>query len=352
MQLSTSQLLDELVALGILPSAAAGDARRSEAVGATTVGALIEKWVSAGRLTPLQAEAIRSGMHRKLLVADYVLLDEIGEGGMGRVYKARHRHMQRLVALKVLCGSSDAEEALLRFQREVEAAARLAHPNIVTAYDAGFVDGEPYLVMEYVDGRSLAEILRGRRPLEISQAVDLILQAARGLAYAHGRGVVHRDVKPSNLLVDCAGTVKILDMGLARLHVSGTETSDEDGLTDSGQILGTVDYMAPEQARNTHQADHRADIYSLGCTLYRCLTGTIPYGGTSSIDKLMAHRELPIPALGEHRPDVPPELEAVYSRMVAKYPDERFRSMNDVLRALVHGRSREGAAGGPSLAAA
>ena len=298
---------------------------------------LARELIQAGRLTKYQAAAVYQGRTKGLVFGEYTVLELIGQGGMGQVFKARHRTMQRIVALKVLPRRAmQSPSAIKRFEREVRAAARLMHPNIVTAYDAGEQEGIHYLVMEYVDGKDLAAILAEQGPLAVAQAIDYTAQAAKGLAFAHSEGIVHRDIKPGNLLVDEKGTVKILDMGLARMGSAGGQagSDDSESLTTSGQVMGTCDYMAPEQAEDTHGADHRADVYSLGCTLYRLLTGRKPYEGETMIRILLAHREAPIPSLCAARPDVPASLDAVYQKMMAKTPEERYQSMSEVIDAL------------------
>jgi len=292
---------------------------------------------AAGKLTRFQAQAVYQGKGKALVLGEYLLLDKLGEGGMGQVYKALHRRMDRTVALKTLSPKTlNSPDALRRFHHEVRAAARLSHPNIVTAHDASEHAGVHYLVMEYVDGESLAELVHRHGPLPVAQAVECMLQAARGLQYAHDQGVVHRDIKPGNLLVDRQGTVKILDMGLARFEeqVGPYDPTASDRLTQSGHAMGTWDYMAPEQAEDAHRADHRADIYSLGCTLYRLLTGRPPYHRESTVQTLMAHREAPIPSLRAARDDVPADLDKVFRRMVAKDPKDRYQSMTQVIEAL------------------
>jgi len=275
---------------------------------------------------PLAAGASAEATPPKHIVGEYIVLEPIGAGGGGHVYKAEHRRMERIVALKLLPKSSPA--AVKRFHQEVKAAAKLIHPNIVTAFDAGEQDGVPYLVMEYVSGKSLAQVVEDNGPLQVDVACDLTVQAARGLAYAHSRKIIHRDIKPSNLMLDENGVVKILDMGLARQAAaagggSGEEADAPGELTRAGTVIGTVNYMSPEQTRDARSVDHRTDIYSLGCTLYYLLTGQSVYSG-DIIAVLLAHTQQPIPSLRKFREDVPDDLEAVYRRMLAKQPEDRY----------------------------
>ncbi|MFO0870822.1 MAG: bifunctional serine/threonine-protein kinase/formylglycine-generating enzyme family protein [Pirellulales bacterium] len=286
--------------------------------------------IDRGRLTPFQAAELLAGGDTPLVLGDYVLVGRIGAGGMGQVFKAQHRHMKRAAAIKLLPKDlTKNEDAIRRFQREVEVAAKLSHPNIVQTYDAGVQKGVWYLVMEFVDGRDLSVVVAKQGPLPVGVAVDYVRQAARGLAFAHESGVVHRDIKPANLLLDNKGTVKILDMGLARIDDEQVAAA-RDGLTQPGQVMGTVDYMAPEQALDTRNADARVDIYSLGCTLWRLLTGQNLYQGETLVRRLLAHQAQPIPSLVKERPDVPPTLGALFERMVAKQPAQRVQTMVEV----------------------
>src|SRR5580704_16448980 len=268
---------------------------------------LARQLVKADHLTPFQGQHVKAGKVKALILGNYTVLDKIGAGGMGQVFKAQHRRMKRVVAIKMLPPAITRDPAAAaRFQREVEAAAKLSHSNIVAAYDADEANGTHFLVMEYVEGSDLSALVKKDGPLPVAKAVGYILQAARGLEFAHGEGVVHRDIKPANLLLDNKGTVKILDMGLARIE-GGGDAATQAELTGTGAVLGTVDYMAPEQALSTKHVDGRADIYSLGCSLYYLVTGHAAYDGDSLMAKLLAHREQPIPSLG---PDVPEEVQA------------------------------------------
>ncbi|MBN8624805.1 MAG: SUMF1/EgtB/PvdO family nonheme iron enzyme [Planctomycetes bacterium] len=288
--------------------------------------------VKRERLNEFQAQELLSGGGTPLVLNQYVLLSKIGAGGMGQVFKAQHRKMKRLAAVKLLPAALTKDDAAVkRFQREVEAAAKLSHPNIVQTFDADECRGIHFMVMEYVEGKDLSAIVKERGPLPVQAAVDYILQAARGLAFAHSKGVVHRDIKPANLLLDNDGTVKILDMGLARID-DGNPADHQ--LTNTGTVMGTVDYMPPEQANDTRKADARSDIYSLGCSLYRILTGESVFGGETVVQKIMAHMGDPIPSLCSKRPDVSAEIDRIYQKMLAKRPDDRYQHASQLVAEL------------------
>ena len=295
---------------------------------------LVQALVKSDKLTNFQGQQVKAGKAKALSLGAYTILDKIGAGGMGQVFKAEHRKMKRLVAIKMLPPTMTKDAAALaRFQREVEAAAKLRHPNVVAADDAAEANGVHFLVMEYVEGKDLSATVIKDGPLPVNKAVNYILQAARGLEFAHGEGVVHRDIKPANLLLDKKGVVKILDMGLARIE-SGGDTPAQAELTGTGMVMGTVDYMAPEQALSTRQADARADIYSLGISLYYLIAGRAPYDGETLMAKLLAHREQPIPSLQDAQATVPKQLDAIFKKMVAKQIDDRYQSTSKVIEAL------------------
>lgn len=292
--------------------------------------------VKEKQLTTYQAEAIYQGHTQRLVIGrNYIIEDLIGSGGMGMVFRARHRRMRRTVALKVLTSQAmNDDDAIQRFYQEVEVAATLDHRNIVRAYDADESKGVHYLVMEYVRGNDLQQIVQREGTLAVGQAVNCIIQAAEGLAHAHQQHIIHRDIKPANLLLNEEGLVKILDMGLARINNPLSDPEAQRGLTLPGSIMGTVDFMGPEQAADTTKADARSDIYSLGCTLFYILVGHPVYDGSTAMVKLINHREAPIPSLCELRGDVSPELDAVFQKMVAKDPDDRYQNMRQVIEAL------------------
>jgi WD40 repeat protein/serine/threonine protein kinase len=280
--------------------------------------------------TRWQAHMLVSGWNHFFL-AKYKLLDRVGAGGMGTVYKAWQPGLSRVVALKVL---SDAllgdEQAVARFHREIQSVAALEHPNIVATFDADCVKGKHFLVMEYVEGQDLDAMARKRGRIPAAEACEYARQAALGLAHAHERGMVHRDIKPANLLVTFRSVnetvvpiVKILDFGLARF---GAEIQGAAELTQTGQVMGTPDYIAPEQARDTRSADHRSDIFSLGCTLFRLVTGQVPYRGSSVMEKLMARALDEAPRARSICPDLHPDLDICIARMLARDSAMRFQT--------------------------
>ncbi|MBC8869445.1 MAG: protein kinase [Planctomycetes bacterium] len=275
----------------------------------------------------------------------YDVLEMLGKGGMGDVYKAEHRLMHRPVALKLISRElTRNQETVERFRREVQAAAQLSHPNIVTAHDADQVGDTHFLVMEYVDGINLSELLKKDGPLPIRDACDYVRQAALGLQHASEHEMVHRDIKPHNLMLTKDGEVKILDFGLTKLAGNAVmedeeteaplDTQEPHQLTGVGTVMGTVDYMAPEQGKDPHAADIRADIYSLGCTLYALVTGHAPFEDGSSRDRLAAHVEKQASPATQFREDVPAELDETLERMLAKDPSERYQTPAEVAEAL------------------
>jgi formylglycine-generating enzyme required for sulfatase activity/serine/threonine protein kinase len=263
----------------------------------------------------------------------YRVVAALGAGGMGAVYRAEHRLMVRPVALKVIRGDLLGNAAMVeRFRREVKAAARLAsHPNIVAAYDAEQTGETHMLVMEFIEGTDLARVVDRRGPLPVGEACEYARQAALGLQHAFEDGMVHRDIKPQNLMRTNRGQIKILDFGLARF---ASEVATHAGLTAEGMVLGSADYIAPEQIDDPHTADIRADIYSLGCTLYFLLAGRPPFPDGSVIQKLLAHSEKTPRQLADVRPDVPPELARIVERMMAKSPSLRPSTPAEVILAL------------------
>jgi WD40 repeat protein/tRNA A-37 threonylcarbamoyl transferase component Bud32 len=324
-RLREAELLEpgQLSALAALPEARDADPR-----------ALGRVLLQRRLLSRFQINLAAQGRAKDLFVGPFLVLDKLGEGGMGQVYKAQHLRMKRVVALKVIRKEKLASpDSVRRFYQEVEAAAQLSHPNIVLAYDAGQAGNTHYLSMEYVEGTDLNKLVKDAGPLPVTLACEYVRQVALALQHAHEKGLVHRDIKPHNMLLarsgEGPGRVKLLDMGLARLSGQG-ETS----LTQTGQVIGTPDYLAPEQALDARSADTRSDIYSLGCTLYFLLSGSPPYIGDTLAQVLLKHQmEEPAP-LAQKRSDIPPGLEAVLRRMMAKKPEARFQTPAEVAQAL------------------
>ena len=297
------------------------DARATQLVGEPTI--TVESLPKHGQ----DAHATRLG--------EYELFEKLGEGGMGIVYRALHTKLGRHVAVKVLTKSRFADKnAIARFEREMKAVGAVDHPNIVRAMDAREIDGTRFLVTELIEGLDLRDIVRCVGQLPVADACELVRQAALALQSVEQHKLVHRDVKPSNLMLTRQGQVKLLDLGLARFQ-SGHP--DEDEMTGTGQILGTLDYMAPEQTTDTHNVDIRADIYSLGCTLYKLLAGHAPFSDSqykTPFEKMEAHLRKPPPKITRFRDDLPKELVSIIHRMIAKDPARRFRTPAEVADAV------------------
>lgn len=279
-------------------------------------------------LTEYQAKVILRGKGRLLCMKNYLIKEKIEKGGMGTVFLAEHRTMRRNVAMKVLSKKKTHDSGIIqRFLREARTAAKLCHPNITAAYDADQDHGHWFLVSEYVNGEDLQKLVEQSGTLFPGVAIDLILQAAKGLEYAHDAGVTHRDIKPSNLMLNREGIVKLLDLGLARLE----EEREKTRITSTDVVMGTPQYMAPEQADQIDGADARSDIYSLGCTLFFLLTGEPPFNEKTVVRALIAHRDRAIPDLRNFRDDVSADLQVVLERMMAKDPSERYQRMSEII---------------------
>ncbi|MCI0379686.1 MAG: serine/threonine protein kinase [Gemmataceae bacterium] len=294
---------------------------------------LADKLVREQLLTPFQAKHLLAGRHRGLVLGQYRLLDQIGKGGTGVVFLAEHRQLRRRVAIKVLPGEHTRDqETLQRFYREARAVAALDHPHIVQAYDVNHEGSIHYLVMEYVDGESLQTYVEKCGALPIHEAADYVLQAARAMQHYHERGLVHRDIKPGNLLRDAHGVIKLTDLGLALIF-----EEKEVGLTQQlsrGAVLGTADYLSPEQAVNCHTVDIRSDIYSLGTTFYTLLNGRPPFHDSKITQKLVDCQVREPTPLHMIMPDVPRALSDLVSRMVSKKPEDRPQTPAEVVEAI------------------
>ena len=273
--------------------------------------------VKQGLITNWHVRQLMKKKHKGFYLRQYRILGHLGSGGMSTVYLAEHILMHRRVAIKVLPKKRLANSNYLdRFVREAQAIASLDHPHIVRAYDFDRLDDIHYIVMEYFEGENLRQLVEREGPLPFEDAVNYLRQAAEGLEHAHRLGIIHRDVKPENLLVNDKGNVKVLDLGLALLD----ETAFNHQLSsiNEDKILGTADYLAPEQAIDSHNVDARADIYGLGGTLYFCLTGHSPFPNGTVSQRLLAHQREPVPSIFKDRPDAPQDLVEICEKMLAK----------------------------------
>jgi serine/threonine-protein kinase len=288
-------------------------------------------------LTKFQAKMLLMGRTGGYFLGPYKILDQLGQGGMGRVYKAMHQTMNRVVALKVLTPQLvNTERAKELFLREVQAAAQLSHPNIVMAFDANEADGRHYLAMEYVAGPNLERYVIKHGSLPVGLACEIVFQTANGLHHAFEKGMVHRDIKPANLLLHQepgAETiqVKILDFGLARF---GQNEGSKTLAVKENTVMGTPDFLSPEQSRDLHETDIRSDLYSLGCTFYYLLSGQVPFPGGTTVDKLIRHNSDEPAPIEELRPDVPKSIAKIVRKLMAKNPAERFQTPDELMDAL------------------
>lgn len=326
-------LLPLIRAAGILPERLFDEIRSKVRAGDYPLDALelARLLVKQGTLTEYQARKLLTGKTAGMTIGKYILLDRLGSGAMGRVYRAQHALMGRVVALKVIAPEIAANARVIsRFQREMRMVGRLDHPNVVRAFDADKLANLLYLVMEYVPGMSLGQRLKTQGVLTPAEAAEFGGQAALGLAHAHEQGIVHRDVKPSNLLLSVENQIKVLDLGLGVLTEADHHTSFA---TADGIAVGTIDYMSPEQASGK-ELDGRSDLFSLGCTLYHLVSGRLPYPGQTPIDRLGKRLSgRPTPIL-EHRADVPPKLVRVLEKLMASSLRDRYQTATEASEAL------------------
>jgi serine/threonine-protein kinase len=297
----------------------------------TETRALAERLVAERILTEFQANRLQQNKVHGLIVGRYVILDHLGAGSRGRVFKAQHRLMGRLAALKVIAPQiASRASSVARFYREMRLIGRLDHPNVIRAFDADQVGDLLYIVMEYVAGRSLDHLLEDRGALPAAAVVNYMAQAALGLAHAHERGIVHRDIKPPNLLLSDEGQVKVLDLGLSALMEADSAASFA---TAAGLVVGTVNYMSPEQAI-AQSVDGRSDLFSLGCTMYQLLSGRLPFPGETLPECLALRIKGQSTPITDFRPDLSPQLVQLLEKLMARRPEDRFQTAAEAARAL------------------
>ena len=335
---STSDFITLLKKSDLLQQADLQDAALTAAhLNEPTQQEIADVLVEDGYLTRFQADRLLEGSFRGLVIDGYKIVEVLGRGGMGWVYIAEDSETNWRVALKVLPDEARHEAGTLaRFRLEAQAGMRLNHPNIVRSHKLGEAEDRygpvSYVVMELVRGVNLFEFMLMKKKLDVSHACDIIMQAAKGLSYAHEQGLVHRDIKPENILVCADGTVKILDFGLAMIDENDEEFSM--AMIFGQNRLGTADYISPEQYLDSYQIDARADLYSLGCTFYFALTGKVPFPFETSGQKLKAHLKKKATPIQELRPDVPRAVTALVAKLMAKRPENRLQTSDEVARYL------------------
>ncbi|MEZ6136553.1 MAG: serine/threonine-protein kinase [Pirellulaceae bacterium] len=295
-----------------------------------TASDISEQLIIAGLITKWQAAQLLKGKYRGFMLGKYVIRRPLGRGGMSVVYEAEHSVLNTRVAIKILPQArSDVEKSVSRFLAEARAAAKLNHPNIVRVHDCDVIDNRRFMVMDLVNGSNLGEIVEKQGPLTYRNAILMLRQAASGLAYAHEHGITHRDVKPHNFLVEKGGHLKVADMGLALFAMDVPDRHTQDG---TSSVVGTVDYIAPEQAWDSRKVDRRVDMYSLGCTLYFMLTGKPPFHSGTIAQRLAKHQTAAPTPLVQIRPDCPPPIGELCLKMLAKKPQDRVQQMEEVVR--------------------
>lgn len=295
-----------------------------------TPAKVLQVLVQKGVLTKFQAEQLLQGRHKGFFVKQYKILDQVGIGGMARVFLAEHSIMRRKVALKILPKSKCADPAsLARFQREARAIAAINHPNVIRAYDISQEADFFFIVLEYAEGQTIEQFVEAHGAIPWPQACDYLYQAASGIEHLSACGIVHRDVKPSNIIIEKSGTIKLCDLGLA-VFFENQEEADQLTRKYNQNALGSADYLAPEQVVDSHSVDSRADIYSLGATFCFMLSGEPPYPGGTIAEKLHHHQVAPPISIQERAPDVPKELDALLQKMLAKRADDRFQSITEL----------------------
>ncbi len=332
---SRQEFLDEVTKFNLI-SASQIESIDGNADAASTAS----QFFDAGLLTQYQTDVLLGYKEGPIKFDRYIVLDEIGEGGMGKVYKALHTSMQRHVAIKMLSANSLSDQRKSRFRREIQTVASLNHPNIVTAYDACEVEGKFFLAMELIDGDDLTEVIQEQGPMDFDSASEVVRQIACAAEAAHRKGIIHRDIKPSNVVLTNAGPAKLLDLGIARIlsgvrgdFSTGSTVGNSTEITGENVPIGTIAYMSPEQALSAKTADEQSDIYSLGCLFYYLLTGKGPFLGDNAVEVIVAHREAPIDDV--LRPlQIPQHGRDILSQMMAKDPGDRFTSMNEVANAI------------------
>jgi eukaryotic-like serine/threonine-protein kinase len=310
----------------------------SQASPTTQIQGLLQHLIDNRAITAFHATHLFTGRYKGFFLGGkYKLLAHLGSGGMGEVYLAEQLLLDRLVAIKILKltnNKNDSAGATQRFFREARAVAALQHPNIAQLFDVSSSGPNPYMVMEYVDGTNMHAVVSEHQPLSVTRAVNYTVQSSRGLEHAHQNGLVHRDVKPGNLIVDRQGIVKVLDLGMARYHSDSSKNGNLTAKYDDNNLIGTADFMSPEQTNNSSAVDERADVYSLGCTLYYLLTGRAPFEDGTIAQKLLWHQVKSPLSLDMFRQDIPQALSRVVDQMMAKDRDRRYQSMTEVRQVL------------------